>query len=158
MSFLRGLFRQERIEQSLVFACSQQTPLDSSDWDFGPIYLERRLSCPTCQSPVFEVALCRECGAEYLAAEELLGTGKNVLSARDFDPDEDEYFVNAHGLRGPWPAVERRPNELRIVCIGDSCSFGSGVRLDQAYGHRLEYRLQEALPGRIVSTTLLDSC
>ena len=70
-------------------------------------------------------------------------------------PEGHQYFVNAHGLRGPWPRPDRHPNELRIVCIGDSCTFGTGVRIDQTYGHRLEDKLQDRLPGRYVSATLL---
>ena len=71
------------------------------------------------------------------------------------DAGSETYHGNAHGLRGPWPAHEKRPRDLRIVCVGDSCTFGSSLRLDQTYGMRLERRLQDELPERVVQTVLL---
>jgi len=58
------------------------------------------------------------------------------------DPDCVNYQANEQGLRGWWPDAPKAPPEMRIVCVGDSCTFGTGVRLDQTYGMQLAARLQ----------------
>ncbi len=68
--------------------------------------------------------------------------------------DRDTYAVNTHGFRGPWPISKKNERELRILCLGDSCTFGFGVRHEQAYGPRLENKLQQMLPQRDVSCFL----
>jgi Lhr-like helicase len=67
------------------------TPLDHPDWPFGAIFLERREHCCHCQTPVFDVVQCNECGAEYLAATETFKQGQERLECRSFDWDEDEF-------------------------------------------------------------------
>lgn len=67
------------------------TSLDHPDWPFGAIFLERREHCSHCQTPVFDVVQCGECGAEYLAATETFQQGQERLECRSFDWDEDEF-------------------------------------------------------------------
>lgn len=64
-------------------------------------------------------------------------------------------LINEHGLRGPWPERSKGPRDLRIACIGDSCTYGFGVGYDAAYGVQLERRLQNALPDRCVDAFLV---
>ena len=64
------------------------------------------------------------------------------------------YAVNEVGLRGWWPAREKRPEEYRIVCVGDSTPFGAGVRYEDTFGMRLERLVQATLPDRAVRTVL----
>lgn len=64
-------------------------------------------------------------------------------------------LVNRHGLRGPWPERAKGPRDLRIACIGDSCTYGLGVAYDSAYGVQLERQLQNALPDRCVDAFLV---
>ncbi|MFN3243809.1 MAG: SGNH/GDSL hydrolase family protein [Planctomycetota bacterium] len=45
--------------------------------------------------------------------------------------------------------------DYRIVCVGDSCTFGTGVRVDQTYGARLQRHAQAALGGRPAHCALL---
>lgn len=58
-----------------VWACAdpkyraQGQKLDHDDWSFGMVYLERKERCD-CGGPVFEVALCQDCGAEHLHCAE----------------------------------------------------------------------------------------
>ncbi|HEU4420120.1 MAG TPA: hypothetical protein VFT55_14390, partial [Planctomycetota bacterium] len=56
------------------------------------------------------------------------------------------YAVNEVGLRGWWPATGKRAAEHLIVCVGDSCTFGAGVRYEDTFGMRLERLVQAALP------------
>jgi lysophospholipase L1-like esterase len=51
--------------------------------------------------------------------------------------------TNALGFRGPeWDAARRRA-ALRILVLGDSCTFGKGVADGESYPARLEARLRE---------------
>lgn len=67
-------------------------------------------------------------------------------------------MINAHGLRGHLPERLARgasaPRNLRIACVGDSCTYGVGVRYEQTYGMVLEGLLRRAMPGRQVETML----
>ncbi len=54
------------------------------------------------------------------------------------------YHINEHGMRGPAVKREKPPDCLRIVCLGDSITFGEGVRYEDAYPARLEALLSEA--------------
>jgi lysophospholipase L1-like esterase len=69
-------------------------------------------------------------------------------------PDAKDIFVNRLQLRGWAPAQARGPMDLRIACVGDSCTFGLGVRYEETYGLQLEAILRRALPGACVETLL----
>lgn len=64
------------------------------------------------------------------------------------------YEVNALGLRGWLPQGAKRPRDLRIACVGDSCTFGAAVRYEETWGVLLERSVQAALPGRRVESIL----
>jgi len=74
-------------------ACSGRanSPLDSAEWPFGKIFLERREICdePGCRSKVFELIFCDSCGAEYLAAEEQILDEQSFLTQRNFEGDDE---------------------------------------------------------------------
>jgi len=42
-------------------------------------------------------------------------------------------FLNAAGFRGPDTPRERRPGVVRVMCLGDSTTFGAGVAYEEAY-------------------------
>lgn len=65
------------------------TELDHPDWPFGKVFTSRRASCDRCGSVVFEVALCDECGAEYLAAERISEGGRWRYVPRIFEHSDD---------------------------------------------------------------------
>lgn len=69
-------------------------------------------------------------------------------------PDAPLQHVNRLGLRGWWPRRDKGPRDLRIACVGDSCTFGVGVRYEDTFGVRLERALQERLPDRCVESVL----
>ncbi|MBI4570037.1 MAG: hypothetical protein HY719_16715 [Planctomycetes bacterium] len=50
----------------------------------------------------------------------------------------------------PTPAEREAPGATRVLCVGDSYTYGFGVTGEQAYPRRLEGRLSQALPGRAV--------
>jgi len=51
---------------------------------------------------------------------------------------EGEYHINNHGLRGPDFAADKSPMTRRIVCLGNSCTFGWRVGEEQVYSRQLE--------------------
>lgn len=60
------------------------------------------------------------------------------------------YEINALGLRGPEIASEAAEQELRVVCLGDSCTFGKGVVEADTWPRQLERMLREELPDETV--------
>lgn len=62
-------------------------------------------------------------------------------------PDTPHFTANDAGLRGWLPDGPKGPRDLRLSVVGDSCTFGTGVRYEETYGLRLERMLQHALPG-----------
>jgi len=75
--------------------------------------------------------------------------------------------TNAQGLRHAGPVGRKRPGSLRVVCLGDSVTFGYRVPLvfpdvpdawdrgDAPYPGRLERILRERFPGRDVEVIAL---
>ena len=66
--------------------------------------------------------------------------------------DVDGTFVNRHGLRGYFPDGPKG-DTVRILCVGDSCTFGAGVDHAEIYGIRVENLLRERRSG-VVETIL----
>ena len=81
-----------------------------------------------------------------------------------FEPDPELFWrlrpgdpfepANAHGLRGPLPAPVRSDDDFVVVCVGDSCTFGAGVRYDDTYGALLERTLRRARPRQRIDVVL----
>ena len=93
---LRGHFFHRTL--SGIWACANSgctgregSHLATGNWPFGAVFLERRLKCPHCGFPVFDIVQCGECGAEYLSATEKLDQGREWLIPRDVERDEDEF-------------------------------------------------------------------
>jgi lysophospholipase L1-like esterase len=59
-----------------------------------------------------------------------------------------EIDLNAQGFREEELAHARPPATFRIVCIGDSWTFGANVAAAEAYPRRLATLLETAYPGR----------
>lgn len=72
----------------------------------------------------------------------------------DWDYFDDDgavvYATNALGFRDEEFAVAPRDGELRVLALGDSFTFGLGVRLDLAWPQVLEASLQNDLAPRPV--------
>jgi len=68
-----------------------------------------------------------------------------------FGPDGRlEYEINSLGLRGPLPPIEKGANVYRVVCLGDSFTFGEGVKEADTWPRQLERLLTARMPGRRV--------
>lgn len=58
---------------------------------------------------------------------------------------------NRHGLRGPWFEPHKGAREFRLMAIGDSCTYGTGVPRVRSWSMQLERRMQQAMPARVVT-------
>jgi lysophospholipase L1-like esterase len=58
--------------------------------------------------------------------------------------------TNADGLRVPEIPVARLPGEIRVLCLGDSVTFGLGLYRGDTWPDRLAEELRERAPGRPV--------
>lgn len=61
---------------------------------------------------------------------------------------------NAQGMRGPWWEGPKAANEVRIVGVGDSCTFGFGVAWHETWAVQLERIVQARQPDRVVRSAL----
>jgi lysophospholipase L1-like esterase len=59
------------------------------------------------------------------------------------DDNGVEYSINSLGLRGPEIAAEKPPGTFRILGVGDSITFGIGVRDHETYLRKIETALNE---------------
>jgi lysophospholipase L1-like esterase len=58
--------------------------------------------------------------------------------------------INSQGLRGPALRSLRDGSSLRVLCIGDSITFGYGVADEAPFPRQLEHLLHKAMPERDV--------
>jgi lysophospholipase L1-like esterase len=59
-----------------------------------------------------------------------------------------EYTINSHGMRGPEVPTDKPANTFRILGLGDSFTFGIGVRDDHTCLRRLEADLNAEYRGQ----------
>jgi len=65
-----------------------------------------------------------------------------------FEPDNSiSYVINSHGLREREISPKNIKGSFRIAVIGDSFTFGEGVRADHTYSRVMEKMLQDEMPG-----------
>lgn len=146
---LRGHLFQRTIAG--VWACVNrncQPDLDEDDWVFGRIYFARRESCD-CGAPVYPLVLCRNCGAEYLAAE---GSSPADMRPRAFeldDQDDDDGDDDEGGGEG-------QAAKLLLICGHEHkpprrFADSEGVKLDTAaiewQGARTQVRYRSTADG-----------
>ncbi|MDF1839669.1 MAG: GDSL-type esterase/lipase family protein [Planctomycetota bacterium] len=58
--------------------------------------------------------------------------------------DATWYEINSLGMRGPEFEPNFEENELRVVCVGDSCTLGKGVLEAETWPRVLEDKLESA--------------
>jgi lysophospholipase L1-like esterase len=55
--------------------------------------------------------------------------------------------INSYGLRGPEFNLDKG-DTLRIICLGNSCTFGNGVFYQETFCHLLDRKLRSKLQGK----------
>ena len=113
------------------------TALASSDWPFGRVFYERHERCNACESIVLELALCAECGQEYLAADLVSEQGVQRFAPRAFreSSDADEYrrlIAESDGDGEDPEPVEAEGVRLPRLLTGPA--HGHSVRVGLATG------------------------
>jgi len=63
-------------------------------------------------------------------------------------PGYSDHFItiNSHGLRDKEYTYTKPKNVFRILCLGDSCTFGLGVSISKTYHSLLENKLNQEYP------------
>ena len=62
------------------------------------------------------------------------------------------YETNSFGLRDVEFPLIKSPNTLRIVCLGDSVTYGQGVRFEETYEQQLEKKLKiQGIDARVIN-------
>jgi lysophospholipase L1-like esterase len=51
------------------------------------------------------------------------------------------YKINNHGFRGPDYEIQKSPNTKRIIVLGDSFTFGEGVKVEHIFSSQLQKNL-----------------
>lgn len=65
--------------------------------------------------------------------------------------DSTWFEIDDRGFRGKTRPLQFGPDEVRIVCLGDSCTFGKGVLEEDTWPRQLESRLRsQGLDGSVV--------
>lgn len=154
---LRGHFFHRTIPG--VWAClnsdcegRKSSPLDDSAWKFGRVFQERRTNCSDCGSMVFELALCRGCGREFVLAEEIFHGGRSYLRPRPRvapHSDAQEYAAlakadagEAEGDDAETEEEEALPDELHGVpktLAGDTLEDGRPYRMRLTDGEEISH-------------------
>lgn len=90
-------------------------------------------------------------------ARDSVVTRRNVYLRYDFVKGRtgfvsyDRAHINSLGFRGPEFSPVKQPGELRVVCLGNSVTFGWGVSADSlTYPARLERWLWARYPNRLI--------
>lgn len=81
----------------------------------------------------------------YLKSERLVHVHQPGFRGRW---DSTWYDISERGWRGPECEPTFAPEELRVVALGDSCTFGKGVLEAETWPRQLEALLAAELPGR----------
>ena len=79
----------------------------------------------------------------YLKSERLVHVHEPGFRGRW---DSTWYEINSRGWRGPEVAPTFGPEELRILALGDSCTFGKGVLEADCWPRQLETLIAAELP------------
>jgi lysophospholipase L1-like esterase len=62
--------------------------------------------------------------------------------------------VNPEGFRGPSVPKEKPDGEFRVLALGDSVTFGTGVAVDQTWPAALERDLGKKRPTRVINAAV----
>lgn len=74
--------------------------------------------------------------------------GWRMVPGQDHRTYAHEVRVNSLGLRGPEIPAEREPDELRVLVLGDSTTYGQGVAEEDTLPAVIEATLGELAPDR----------
>jgi hypothetical protein len=128
-----------------------------------PVITELALRLPGVGSATFIPRRFEPAGVPYVHNPQynqfVYQPGAVFASVYDVSGDRRSYFgadgkvvyrLNMLGLRGPDVSGAKPPNGFRVLCLGDSITFGEGVREEDTYAMQLQKLLGAAMPDRKV--------
>ena len=77
--------------------------------------------------------------------EVIYGLGFGMIPNQQAYTTDKRVIINSYGFRGP-EIREEKPGDPRIMCLGDSLTFGYGVAGPKTYPRQLEMLLNETWP------------
>ncbi|MDT0575597.1 DEAD/DEAH box helicase [Croceicoccus sp. F390] len=133
-------------------ACSGE--MRPQDWPFGTILFEQRDQCPHCQSMVFEIQNCLDCGEPFLPADDL----GDRIQPRGSDHDADEFREDSYRERDHDDAEEdEQPDGIghpRLIAINpkaEASATGFDVTNGEFTGETGHFHLTQLDEGRCPS-------
>jgi DEAD/DEAH box helicase domain-containing protein len=133
-------------------ACSGD--MRPQDWPFGTILFEQRDQCPHCQSMVFEIQNCLDCGEPFLPADDL----GDRIQPRGSDHDADEFREDSYRERDhDDDDEEEQPEGIghpRLIAINpkpDAKTTGFDVTSGEFTGESGHFHLTQLDEGRCPS-------
>lgn len=133
-------------------ACSGD--MRAQDWPFGTILFEQRDQCPHCQSMVFEIQNCLDCGEPFLPADDL----GDRIQPRGSDHDADEFREDSYRERDHDDDDEEEQHEgighPRLIAINpkpDAKATGFDVTSGEFTGESGHFHLTQLDEGRCPS-------
>jgi len=63
---------------------------------------------------------------------------------------DKDVTTDSHGFRSPEPRAVKDSTDFRVLCLGDSHTFGNGTAQDATFSARLQARLADAMRHRTV--------
>lgn len=134
-----------------IWACSNPrcegrigTELESQEWRFGPVFLDRRERCSCCNALVYEIIFCTDCGSEYLLTRSSIpATAAEIplllpesWGDRDFDVPQGFQPGDADEDEESDTAIRVRARNVRRLILGgeDSALSGGPLGFDPMNG------------------------
>lgn len=115
------------------------------EWPFGAIAVEKISACPHCESAVFEVQSCRECGEPYLDAVERQGKLHPRLSLIDQDEfaqasarDREEEDGESAEVGDDAVAREGFPDDVQRAIASRAMDQGRTIHVEPLTGRVLD--------------------
>lgn len=141
-----------------------RTHLDAPDWSFGTVFQERLDRCSHCESPVFEVVFCNQCGETALdALREADHEGIERLTAARAALAEDE-FLNELVEEAPEGGAEdlladpQTVDPHRVLITSAAAHKAGAIMLARATGEILDVSEPEALTLPLMNADQCPHC
>ena len=101
--------------------CSGRDKSIGDEWEFGAIFPNRRSNCNHCNYPVYELVACRQCGQDFLSAQEQFDAEANEQKLVPYiEVDDIDEFQLEVDLDDSEDGADEEAEELfrfrRLVC------------------------------------------
>ncbi|CAO3444054.1 DEAD/DEAH box helicase [Azospirillum largimobile] len=127
------------------------TPLDTPAWRYGAVFAHETERCPHCNTPVFEIVACTDCGVPLLMAEETedgtLRACRTLEGVDEFSQDIDPPTAEGDGDGdGGEDGDDAAIALARRLIVDPSHPDAKRVWLDGTQSRLLDGEAQGALP------------